>query len=88
MNQIIIDVRSPKEYKSGHADGALNIPPEELMAGAPQLDGVDKDTPIILYCHTGSRSNVSAHILRGYGFTNVTNGINKDHVEAKLKSQN
>lgn len=83
MKPIIIDVREPFEYQSGHVEGALNIPPSELMAGAAQLSDVDKDTPLILYCKSGSRSNVSIQILRGYGFTNLTNGINKQQVEAK-----
>lgn len=83
MKPIIIDVREPHEYAVSHVKSALNIPPNELMAGAKKLDGVDKDTPIILYCKSGSRSNVSMHILRGLGYTNLTNGINQQQVEAK-----
>ena len=83
MDRIIVDVREPFEFKMGHVRGALNIPPSKIMAGAKQLDNVAKDTEIILYCHTGSRSNVAAHFLRQMGFTNVVNGINKDHVKAR-----
>jgi phage shock protein E len=81
---LIIDVREPYEFDGGHVDGAINIPPQDLMAGAPELDHIDKDTPIIVYCRTGSRSNVSKIILQGMGFTHITNGINKDHVEKLL----
>ena len=35
--QVIIDVREPHEYQSGHLENAINIPPAELMAGAPQI---------------------------------------------------
>lgn len=59
MSRIIIDAREPFEYAQGHATGAINIPPSELMAGAKQLDGVAKDAELILYCKSGSRSNVS-----------------------------
>lgn len=83
MDRMIIDVREPYEYAAGHATGAVNIPPAEIMAGAKQLEGVPKQTEIILYCVSGSRSNVVMNILRGQGFTNLTNGINKDHVAAK-----
>ena len=83
MNKLIIDVREPFEYASGHAEGAINIPPSELMAGSPQLVDVPKDTQLILYCKSGARSNASMHILRSQGFTNLVNGINKDHVTAK-----
>lgn len=82
---LIIDVREPEEYASGHVDGAMNIPPDQLMAGAEQLTDVPKNTRLILYCRTGSRSAVAANILSGFGFTDIINGINKDQVNAHLK---
>jgi len=83
MNRIIIDVREPSEYATGHVSEAINIPPSQLMSGASALNDVPKDTELILYCLSGSRSNVSMNILRSMGFTNVVNGINKDQVAAK-----
>ena len=83
MKPIIIDVREPFEFASGHVEGALNIPPAELMAGAKQLKNIPKDSELVLYCLSGSRSNASMHYLRQLGFTNLTNGINKEHVAAK-----
>lgn len=82
MKPIIVDVREPIEYSMGHVIGAINIPPAELMAGTSKLDGVPKDAEIVLYCVSGSRSNTSMHYLRKMGYTNLTNGINKQHVEA------
>jgi len=84
MEQVIIDVREPEEFARGHVAGAMNLPPSELMAGAVALKDVPKDTPLILYCVSGSRSNVSINILRQLGFTNLTNGINQQHVEKLL----
>lgn len=86
MSRVIIDVREPFEFATGHVKGALNIPPAKLMAGAAKLQDVPKDTEIILYCRTGSRSAVAANILRSLGYTNLTNGINKDHVKARFLS--
>lgn len=83
MNRIIIDVREPHEYEEDHVKGALNIPPAELLAGAKQLDGVAKDTELVLYCKSGSRSNVSIQILKSLGFTNLVNGINAGQVTQK-----
>lgn len=83
MNRIIIDVREPEEYARGHVEGSLNIPPSHLLAGANELADVAKDTELVLYCVSGSRSNVAGNILRSYGFTNIINGINQRHVEAK-----
>jgi rhodanese-related sulfurtransferase len=83
MDRIIIDVREPNEFANGHVPGAINIPPMELMKGAKALQDVPKDTEIILYCISGSRSRMASMILLQQGFTNVVNGINKDHVQAK-----
>lgn len=79
-SRLIIDVREPIEYKMGHAEGALNIPPSQLMSGAPLLDNVDKSAEIIVYCRTGARSKTAIHLLQQMGFTNLTNGINAQHV--------
>jgi rhodanese-related sulfurtransferase len=50
------------------------------MAGAKKLAKVPKDSKIILYCKSGARSNVAKVHLARLGFTNLVNGINKDHV--------
>jgi phage shock protein E len=86
MNTIIVDVREPEEFARGHVDGALNIPPSDIMAGAHQLDNIAKDTSIILYCLSGARSNSAIHFLKSFGFTNLTNGINQDHVQSLLRA--
>lgn len=83
MKRIIIDVREPYEYQQDHVKGALNIPPHELLDGAKKLDGIPKDTELILYCKTGSRSRVSSQILADLGFTNIRNGINAGQVRQK-----
>tara|TARA_Y100001980_G_C14360394_1_gene168485 strand:- start:155 stop:439 length:285 start_codon:yes stop_codon:yes gene_type:complete len=80
---IIVDVREPYEFSSGHVQGALNIPPAELMQGIPkELVSIAKDTEIVLYCRSGARSAASIQLLQRQGFTNLVNGINQDHVEA------
>lgn len=83
MSYIVIDVREPEEFIEEHVDGAINIPPAALMAGAKELRDVPKDAPIIVYCRTGSRSNVAKQILEGMGYTDIANGINKDQVKSK-----
>ena len=83
MTRTIIDVREPAEYSTGHVEGAINIPPSEMMTGAKQLNDTPKDTELILYCVSGARSNASMNILRQLGFTDLENGINKDQVSAK-----
>lgn len=83
MSRLIIDVREPEEYARDHVEGAINIPPTEILAGSEKLKEVDKGTELVLYCVSGSRSNVCAHVLSQQGFTNIVNGINKQQVAAK-----
>ena len=83
MKRLFIDVREPSEFARGHVNGALNVPPVQIMQGAKALAGVSKDTELVLYCLSGSRSNASINMLRQFGFTNLVNGVNKDQVRAK-----
>lgn len=83
MKRIFVDVREPSEFARDHVEGAVNIPPAELMAGATILNETDKDTELVLYCLSGNRSNASIPYLNDLGFTNLTNGVNKDHIRAK-----
>lgn len=82
-NRVFIDVREPEEFARNHVEGAINIPPSELMTGAKVLIDVPKQTKLVVYCITGSRSNASINILKSLGFENIENGINKQQVEAK-----
>lgn len=77
---MIIDVREPFEYAAGHVATAINIPSTEIMAGAKQLKDVNKDTELVVYCVSGSRSNAAIPCLHQMGFTNIVNGINAEHV--------
>lgn len=83
MKTYIIDVREPEEYAISHVKGAVNIPPFTLMDNPDELKGIPKDANIILYCRTGSRSNVAMHFLRSLGYTNLVNGINQGQVETR-----
>jgi phage shock protein E len=83
MNYTVIDVREPEEFSEGHVDGAINLPPSALLSGTKELDAIAKDAKIIVYCRTGSRSNVAKQILESMGYADITNGINKDQVKAK-----
>lgn len=82
---IIIDVREPFEYRAGHAEGALNIPLSRLQNSAEELEDIDKDTHLIVYCRSGGRSSTAIQILEDYGFTNLSNGINAHQAEKHKK---
>lgn len=89
MRPIIIDTREAFEYASSHVDGAINISTQEFMSPTipSALADTPKDAPIIVYCRSGARSNTVGHILKGHGFTNITNGINEHHVLRLLENK-
>jgi rhodanese-related sulfurtransferase len=68
--KIILDVRTPSEYKSGHLAEAklMNVNDENFKQ---QISVLQKDKPVYVYCAAGVRSNKAAKILRQEGFTNV-----------------
>lgn len=78
---IIIDVRQPEEFATGHVEGALNVPLPEL-ATSSQLAGINKDAPLVPYCNSGNRSGAAVSILKSQGFNNVVNGVNAANVRA------
>ena len=65
---ILIDVRTKAEYDSGYIPTAINIPYNIL---ADNLPTEDKDARIIVYCRSGSRSNIALNMLLDLGFKNV-----------------
>ena len=68
---ILIDVRTPAEYMSGHAEGAENVPLQDMMAG--KFPDVDKASEIKVYCRSGARSGHAKILMEHHGFTNVEN---------------
>ena len=66
----LIDVRTANEFTSGHIKNAKNI--DFFSSGFnKQLDELDKENPIYVYCQKGSRSNKAANQLAKMGFTEI-----------------
>lgn len=74
---ILIDLRTPKEYESGHIKEAKNFPLQILMQEMNK-SSISKDTPIILYCQSGIRAKNASKLLEKLGYKEVYNlgGIN------------
>lgn len=67
---VIVDVRTPEEFATGHVPGAINVPNEEILDQMPeQLP--DADAEILVYCRSGRRSKEAANKLIEMGYTNV-----------------
>ena len=75
-NVSLLDVRTIKEYKEGHLRDATLIPVQVLSQNIDKLQQV-KNTKLLIYCRTGSRSIAASRILKENGFTpiNIKGGI-------------
>jgi len=80
---LIIDVRSPEEYKAGHIPNAININIDEFEQRLSEIEDL-KDFPIITYCNSGKKSGQAAEILVNNGFKNVTNAAGVKQFEYDL----
>ena len=67
----LVDVRTPKEYNAGHIDDAINIDISDKENFIREVNKLDKDKPIYIYCHIGGRSNKVSKILESQGFAEV-----------------
>lgn len=65
---VLVDVREPSEYQSGHIPNAINIP---LRTLAQNLNEIPRDRPVVLYCSTGYRSAMGVMTLHLLGYENV-----------------
>ena len=80
-NITLIDVRTPKEYAVGTAEGAINIPLEEMGARWQELKGKEN---IVLFCRRGIRAGKAQDILKIHNITAV-NGKTVEHVKSLQK---
>ncbi|MCI0469835.1 MAG: rhodanese [Nitrospirae bacterium] len=62
---VIVDVRTPDEFKKGHFKGAVNIPAEDMSKRFAELP---KDKPIYFHCSTGVRAEMAYDTLKEKGY--------------------
>ena len=77
---LILDVRTPGEFRSGHIKGSKNIPLQEVNG---KMKGLKKDQVIITCCASGNRSGSAKNILKSAGFE-VHNGGGWRSLQNKL----
>lgn len=68
--QLILDVRSPEEYKAGHIPGAINIPHDQVGSRLVEISS-HKNKEVVLYCRSGRRVAIAADILQSAGFSKL-----------------
>lgn len=69
-DMLLLDVRTPEEFAEGHIEGArnLNFFDSDFRE---QLDKLDKEEPIFIYCRSGNRSGKAGKIMQELGFEQV-----------------
>lgn len=68
---VLLDVRTPEEYREGHIPGSKNVPLQSIDKVTVMIN--NKATPIFVHCLSGARSRQAAAILQQMGYTNVKN---------------
>jgi rhodanese-related sulfurtransferase len=69
---VLLDVRSPQEYKQGHIPKSISLPLDKLQNKVEKVVP-NKDTEVFVYCLSGSRASSACSIMKQLGYTNVSN---------------
>ncbi len=78
---IVVDVRTPAEFNSGHIKGSRNIPLDSIRTKISELKKLQK--PVITVCRSGARSSTAKSILTAGGLV-VYNGGAWNELERKI----
>ncbi|MBK8554788.1 MAG: rhodanese-like domain-containing protein [Lewinellaceae bacterium] len=69
---LIIDVRTPEEFKQGHLKGSVNIPLQIIAGKIPEIQ--KKNKVVIAICRTGSRSSMATGMMKRAGIEAYNGG--------------
>ena len=70
-NAMLVDVRTPEEYREGHIPGSINVPLQQIEY--IELEVAEKNTPLYVYCRSGARSRQATALLKEIGYEDVHN---------------
>lgn len=74
----LVDMRTESEFKQGHAPGSINVPLSMLGRNMSLFDGKKN---IVVFCHSGNRSEYAKDVLIKKGLQNVYNGGAWDDIQ-------
>ncbi|MDC3305545.1 rhodanese-like domain-containing protein [Flavobacteriales bacterium] len=80
---IVIDVRTPGEFNSGHIKGSINIPLDKIKSKIKKIENLKK--PVIFCCASGMRSGQATSITKSRGI-DVYNGGGWSSLDRKLNN--
>ena len=81
----IIDVRTAEEFSTGHIDGAINLPVDQIGQRLSGIKGLKSGSTVLVYCRSGRRSAAAAQILQQRGYTRVLDGGGIESLAKSLK---
>ncbi len=67
---IVLDVRTPEEFRDGHIKNAILIPDYDIQTSAENIL-TDKNALILVYCRSGRRSKTASQTLANMGYSNI-----------------
>ena len=67
---LIVDVRTPAEFETGHVPGSVNIPLDQFQA---RMGEIDPHKPVLLCCASGGRSGMARQMLEREGHAQAHN---------------
>ena len=69
-NFVILDIRTPEEFRDGHIADAINVDFRSEKFGA-EIDKFDKNKTYFVYCRTGNRSHDALNLMGPLGFRSI-----------------
>ena len=67
---LVVDVREPDEYESGHIPGAILVPLSTVLSNTSEFES---DETVYVVCRSGGRSMQVCEMLHDVGISNVVN---------------
>lgn len=80
---LLLDVRTPAEFRSGSVKGAVNVPVDNLTSEFGKISGAQS---VVVFCRSGNRSRMAKGILEQLGMKQVLDGGTWQNV-ASIRNQ-
>lgn len=65
----LLDVRTAEEYASGHIEGSLNIPHDQITAD--DISTLRNHQQLVVYCRMGGRATFAGQLLESEGLSPI-----------------
>jgi phage shock protein E len=82
---LLIDVRTPRECAVDGIEGAVNYPLDVLFK---EMNHLDKNKPVIVFCRSGNRSRHAQFMLKENGFVHVEDAQTVEKMKELLTKAN